>query len=225
MSVSPAVAVLLGAIAASEPSEDVIDAIRTAAEFERRQRSLAGGLGVAAGGAQLTAGILLATKHADSGSAVSRATRIHVVGGSAVMLVGLATLLVPGPLSKLERGASFQRLADAPGSWAARSSFERTWKSAARRAKIGRLVAGSVAIAGSTGLGTFAVVQLSSAGRDTDDALVDAAMLVTAAGVLGTGITSLLLRTELERAYDRHRERRQLSLGVGPGSVSITGRF
>ncbi|MBV1860128.1 MAG: hypothetical protein KUG77_17070 [Nannocystaceae bacterium] len=89
-----------------------------------------------------------------------------------------------------------------------------------------RLWVGGVSIVAGATLTTLAAVRTFAVARTPAHTVLDVSMLATGAGLLGTGVSGVVLKSEMERAYARQGARRtRLRAGVGAGTVSLSGRF
>ena len=202
----------------------MVETVIEGAQFELRQRRLAGAFGLTTGAVQVSAGALLIAD--GRSSAIARAGRIQVIGGGASIVLGLTTLIQPGPLARLERTDAFRELLDHPTSpWIA-ATFERAWADTARRVRRFRLIGGGISIAAGAVVTTMGTVRAIVLRGEKDHTILDFSMLATGAGLLGTGVTSVVLESEVERAYKRQALRRKRArVSVGPGTLTVSGHF
>lgn len=204
--------------------QEVVEDVSEAAAFERRQRLLRGGLSLSTGAVRVAAGSILIRAATEPSSGLARAGRLHIIAGGAAFITGITMMASPGPLARLTRGQSFTLLKAHPDSAFALAFFESQWKDAARRARIRRIVNGSLFIAVGAALTTIASINTFGRERPPDHTVLDASMLGTGAGFLGAGIMGVTLKSEVERSYLRHAERR-ISVAPAPGGVTFSGRF
>lgn len=211
---------------AAPVGDSMLEAIVEASEFELRQRRIAGGVGLFSGSVQLTSGTLLMVAADGTGDPMFRAGRIHAISGGASIALGISTLALPSPLARLRRSSAFLTLEHDPQSPRAVQTFDREWKRMARRVRRTRIVIGSISIAAGVALSTFATVQMALGREDSADAIVDVSMLATGAGILGTGVSGVILSSEVERAYQRRKKKRHRArVGFGFAAVSVSGQF
>lgn len=208
----------------AQEGERVVEDVAEAAKFERRRRLLVGGFSLSTGAVRVTAGGMLLHASDDASSGLARAGRRHVIAGGATLITGITAMALPGPLDRLARGRSFRRLERDPQSAFALAAFHDEWSVVARRARVVRIVGGSLSIAIGTTLVTLASIQTFGRRRSPEHTILDVSMLGTGAGLLGGGITGVVLESEVERAYLRH-EARRVVIAPSIGGLSLTGRF
>lgn len=204
----------------------MLEIVTEGERFERRRRRLAGGLQVGVGATQVSLGAVMLAEADSMTTATARAGRMQTVTGSLTTLGGLVTLIQRGPLAKLRRSAAYRDLEAAPSSPQALAAFEHAWAETTRRARRYRMVVGGLTIAGGVFLSTFGTARAIAYRNDEANTVVDYGMIATGAGLLGLGISSVVLPSETERSYNSHARRRpHAHVSAGPGMLWVSGRF
>ncbi len=200
------------------------------AQQARRERIVAGSIGMAVAGSQLALGVVGYVALDDAGTGMQRAATSQMVVGSIGIVTSITQVAFRSPLERMRRSATYGRLSADAADVAAYQSLYSEWEAAAKRGRKRRLAFGGIGLTLGAALSATATARLVASGTTDGERVWAYTTLASGVGVVFASLTGLLLPGEAERSFAAIEVAQppatpRVRVAPSLGGMTVMGRF